>query len=759
MRKILLLFMLLANLFASAQIEMKKVNAEETIERLFQLKKETIPTIACNMTDDELNSFSNKKKEYRGTSPFCVGKALDVSYSLADGIWTDVKGGHIWRLSFSSEDAKFISFFFSKITLPHGAWLYITNKEGDMMFGPVTSREVPKCSLLTGELEGDMSTIYLFEPEESRGTASLHINKLIHGFENEKEDGSRSINTLVSNDVACYPEYAFMSEAICNITYSYGGIYYSGSGALVMTADNSFKSYCLMAFHSIDIAENGELSSSEISAIEAATFHFGYKRDTCNGSVELGRYYTGATLKAYRKESDFALIELDADLKEEPERYWLGWDNSNNTPQSGTCLHHPQNHEQKIALDDDPLATQSYEGFSNNCWKTDWEEGYTVVGSSGAPLLNEQGHVVGQLWGVPDSINHPTIAAFGKLSVSWNGGVDSTQRLKEWLDPQGTNMVAKNGSRYMDLMGPHAICNSGVYEITNLANGMSVLWDLSDSYYSNSSTLFKTDYPANGKCFIKRDKNHALNGTLTAYLYKNEILRKTFSISVMTVSEFECTIAAIGAPSSYTFPAYLTSGMRVNVPCNSIVTLTSSDFTHMSITKTGNASNYFEVDGSQIHFTIPTTNLGQSITIYGQSQTDCQSFSLTFLASNTPGSWKPKELDPLDPIDFDSLGLNVYPIGDGLLQIEIVEKRGNEETAFATQTKEMGDGQTWQLEVYRASNGSKVYGREIEEAFYLLNTSEWPSGTYIIRVLFRFNEQEDEGKKSSPCMLTAKVKL
>lgn len=146
MRKILLLFMLLANLFASAQIEMKKVNADETIERLFQLKKETVPSIICNVTDDEMNSFSNKNKDERGMSPYCVGKALDVSYSLTDGIWTEVKGGRLWRLSFSSERAKFISFFFNQIILPDGAWLYITNNEGDMIFGPVTSREVPKCS-------------------------------------------------------------------------------------------------------------------------------------------------------------------------------------------------------------------------------------------------------------------------------------------------------------------------------------------------------------------------------------------------------------------------------------------------------------------------------------------------------------------------------------------------------------------------------------------------------------------------------------
>ena len=61
---------------------------------LYQLKKETIPTIACIMTDDELNSFSQEKKGNRRASPFYVGKAIDVYY-FKDEIWTDVKGGRI----------------------------------------------------------------------------------------------------------------------------------------------------------------------------------------------------------------------------------------------------------------------------------------------------------------------------------------------------------------------------------------------------------------------------------------------------------------------------------------------------------------------------------------------------------------------------------------------------------------------------------------------------------------------------------------
>lgn len=748
--------MLLANLFASAQIEMKKVNVDETIERLFQLKKETIPTIACNVTDEELNSFCNEKKDNRGVSPFAVGKVIDVSYSLADGIWTDVKGGRIWRLSFSSEDAKFISFYFNHIILPDGAWLYTTNQKEDVLFGPVVSTNIFKGTLHTPKMKGSLSTIYLFEPKENKGKSSLNISKVIHGFINDEEKRSRNEFSYISNDVACYPEYMDMSNAVCTIYHSCRDTSYNSTGALLMTNDDSFKLYCLTAFHTIDVDKSRYLDNQEIAAIESAMFSFGYKNRTCNGSLDTGRLYMGATLKAYRRESDFALLEVCGGTTGLYDLYWLGWNNIGNVPLKTFCLHNPHGGAMKIAFDDDSPATGSFIYDTNNCWVTEWEEGYTEEGSSGGPLLDENNNVVGQLWGIPNDSITSNNSIFGKINLSWSAGSDSTKRLKEWLDPQGTNATIKNGRRYMAISGPMTICNSATYEIEHLANDMNVQWELSDSYYSSSNILFKTDYPSNGKCYIKRDKYHTLNGTLTAHVYWYGHQPQSFTHFVRTVPDFDCTIAAPGAPNSYTFPAYLTSGMRVNVPCNCIVTLTSSDFTHMSITKTGNASNYFEVDGSQIHFTIPTTNLGQSITIYGQSQTDCQSFSLTFLASNTPGSWKPKDLDPIDPIDFDSLDMIVYPIDDDFLQIELVENGSENRIESTTLTKNVDGDYTWLLEIYKVSNGNKVYAREVEGATFQLNTFGWESGTYVIRAIVRIKEQTSSG---NPKIITTKVRL
>lgn len=376
----------------------------------------------------------------------------------------------------------------------------------------------------------------------------------------------------------------------------------------------------------------------------------------------------------------------------------------------------------------------------------DDDENWTI-GNTGIDLETVALHEIGHLLGIRHS------------EYSWATMYPYYTGISRTLSSDDILAIGDLYGMPQSITGASAICESVVYGIAKLHSCMNVIWSLNDSYYSSTPFYFKTDYPSTNQCLIRRNNNHPLNGVLTANIYIDGELVNTVTRSVWTIPEFTCTIAATGAPSSYTFPAYLTSGMRVNVPCNSIVTLTSSDFTHMSITKTGNASNYFEVDGSQIHFTIPTTNLGQSITVNGQSQTDCQSFSLTFLASTTPGYWKPKDLDPLDPIDFDSLDLNVYPIGDGLLQIEVVEISSDEKGISVMQMNKEANSYNCLLEIYKVSNGSKVYSHEIGCVSYQLNTLGWEPGTYVIRAIVRRKEQKSKGNIAITNVLTSKIKI
>jgi hypothetical protein len=77
--------------------------------------------------------------------------------------------------------------------------------------------------------------------------------------------------------------------------------------------------------------------------------------------------------------------------------------------------------------------------------ETNW--GVTEGGSSGSPIFNDQGLIVGQLTGGEASCSNLTGPDYyGKFSHSWDqiGDTDSTQ-LKPWLDPDNTGMEVLGG--------------------------------------------------------------------------------------------------------------------------------------------------------------------------------------------------------------------------------------------------------------------------------------------------------------------------
>jgi hypothetical protein len=75
-----------------------------------------------------------------------------------------------------------------------------------------------------------------------------------------------------------------------------------------------------------------------------------------------------------------------------------------------------------------------------------WELGTTESGSSGSPLFNEHGKIIGQLYaGESSCVGNDTnneYDIYGRLGVSWDSGITEESRLKEWLDPLNTGQTS-----------------------------------------------------------------------------------------------------------------------------------------------------------------------------------------------------------------------------------------------------------------------------------------------------------------------------
>ena len=443
----------------------------------------------------------NEGKDY----PFRFGKGFDINLTLLDGTWSDVDGGYLWSLEFESSGAYSINFIFNNFYLPEGAYLYIGNTEGTMLYGPVTSKENTKEGLfLTDLIIGDKVTIYLFEPQNKLGLSTLSITKVIHAYKNiftNKTYGSYGASGNCNNDILCFPEWSKESDAVALVLLASGTELCSGS--LLISTNYSFNSYFLTAFHCIDNNRNSELSQQEISNSQNWLFKFQYKKSACNGnSPTYGITYNSATFRAAWNTSDFALMELNTSLVGDSRFSWLGWNRSGNNPTSGVRIHHPSGDVMKISFDNNNITLNNQilswpinlTSPINTHWTVNWDSGVTEGGSSGSPLFNQNKRVIGQLNGGNSSCTSTDLRDwYGCFHRSWIGGGTDATRLSNWLDPINSGLLTTNTSKFPSISGPSSLCynQSGTFSINNLPTGATVSWYANGlSPYTGTGTTF-----------------------------------------------------------------------------------------------------------------------------------------------------------------------------------------------------------------------------------------------------------------------------
>ena len=70
-------------------------------------------------------------------------------------------------------------------------------------------------------------------------------------------------------------------------------------------------------------------------------------------------------------------------------------------------------------------------------WRvSQWQIGYTNGGSSGSPLFNARGEVIGALTGGNSSASNPVNDYYYRLSASWEAKEEVEHQLGYWLNPQ-----------------------------------------------------------------------------------------------------------------------------------------------------------------------------------------------------------------------------------------------------------------------------------------------------------------------------------
>ncbi|MBN1185968.1 MAG: trypsin-like peptidase domain-containing protein [Bacteroidales bacterium] len=378
--------------------------------------------------------------------PFRYAKMFDVSINIKkEGVYRVVnKADTLWNVRIESPNAYSISLIFKRFVLPEGAKVYIYNESQTAYMGAFTSvNNKSYKSLAVGDFPGNHIIVEYFEPEKVDG--ELIIGKVGHAYKDILLDSKSEYAELADEhiNVNCLEgkDWVLEKHSVAKITFSGG----SCTGAMINNTRNDGTPYFLTANHCIS-------TETEANSVVA---RFNYENTSCEGSLNYGITLSGATLIATDTMADFTLIRFDESPDSRHAVYYAGWDVEDIGPGRAVGIHHPQGNPKKISIEVDSVRSYSYstqwtDGHvtqPNTHWEVIFDFGFTESGSSGSPLFNKDKRIVGQLHGGSES------DLYGKLSVSWDSGLTSSNKLKPYLDPDNTGVKKIDG--YSPVQAPY----------------------------------------------------------------------------------------------------------------------------------------------------------------------------------------------------------------------------------------------------------------------------------------------------------------
>ena len=394
------------------------------------------------------------------TIDFSPARSLDkrvapLSVGAARGTGSD---GFVWTAAVRVPGATALRLHLTGVDLPRGAELYVYNLAGQA-FGPYAGRGPLGDGVLhTNTVFGQQLLLQVHSPVNSERAPRLTLAEVgVMGarfaapryqpegvFDPSDLNAIAKASNLCSINATCVVNAACQSSAVVNtakdavasMLFQSGASYYICTGGLIAdTVTTSVLPYFLTAHHCIS-------TSGEASSLET---YFDYETTCSNPNCTQPFNNTGdtvgATIKASGSTSDYTLLQLaTTPASRDGVTTYLGW---LSTPVANTNnlalyrISHPQGSPQAYTegVVDTTKGTCRTLARGNFIYSRD-TVGATEGGSSGSPVLNSSGQIVGQLYGacgtnlndVCDAANNGTVD--GAFAVSY-------PNLAAFLNPAG----------------------------------------------------------------------------------------------------------------------------------------------------------------------------------------------------------------------------------------------------------------------------------------------------------------------------------
>ncbi len=444
MKKIL--FIIVITLFACniAQSQISKPG----IPKSFLLEKSSsdIPFISVPELDLENLYEEDLVFDNLADTPWRFGENIDVNLTMENsGKWRVLENGDkIWQLGIYSKGALSINLTFNKYILPEGAELFIYNEDRTSIIGAFTNLNNQKDEYFATTLvNGEKIFVDYYEPVNVSFNGVLEIETVTHGYRSPFDlikgfghSGSCNLN------VACPQANDWQDQVNSTVLLLVGGNAFC-TGALINNVQQDFTPYILSANHCYKTPST-------------VVVWFNWQSQSCSNPTTSPSYQSmsGATHKAKYSSTDFWLFELNQQIPQEYNPYFAGWNRTleNRLDEFIVGVHHPRGDIKKFSYSTSGINTAAYLGnigSGTSHWRIVWSGGTTTEpGSSGSPLYDSEGRIIGQLHGGYAACGNTQPDWYGVFGKSWTGGGAESSRLSVWLDPDNINLETLEGTYY-----------------------------------------------------------------------------------------------------------------------------------------------------------------------------------------------------------------------------------------------------------------------------------------------------------------------
>jgi len=517
------------------------------------------------------------------TKIFNFGAPVNVNLGVSNsGTWeTLTDSTRLWRLHLRSAGSHSSFLIFDEFYLPEGSQFFVYSEDRTHVLGAFTNENnKPYRRLSIGPIHSESLILEYIEPKSVDTVPVINVASFIHGY----KDVFKVHNSLNGSGVCNINVFCALGNGWCNqrrsvaliARLSVGHLAGFCTGALVTNDRKDSRPYFLTANHCVDASPVG---------VNDWLFIFNYQSPTCTnptGPLATPFVIAGANLRASHENSDFALLELTQRPPGDFNTFYAGWDARNDRPaKGGRGIHHPSADIKKICTYTKKVKRKKKDLGNGKAkvWKIKrWSEGTTEGGSSGSPLFNPDGRIVGQLYGGTAACKSSDPSKpnkkpdfYGRFDKSWDDKSGSANRLKPWLNPSGSlgssQLVSMTGDEpcittytFENSNDLHTSVNvdatsgtapfpgdrtfNGVYECTDritARNNVTIQPGTFVEFNAGNLILLRPDFRAQEGCVFRARIEGCLNGCNTG-VGKTNLEEDTVEFIYSDVSEQDLAI-------------------------------------------------------------------------------------------------------------------------------------------------------------------------------------------------------------------------